>query len=408
MLRRLTKEETQKLESIDDADIAFRYITSLGEMGELFGEPHDLVTYLNEIDKFITTKSLFRESYNRSYFAKSLLIGDSYNELPVITRKRVSMDEAVKFANSVFNQDDEYWWPDDLIANQYCISNVATSNFCDNAAAKWDASYFEDREDFIYYIRDHFVYCIETLPNGVHIEEETINTKSTAKKETKLFGTKRNGKVSTTTKTTGRGKNKMMNFFGDDFGKIEGMGLSVLTGELAIPAEDGRYFTFNPKTKEITDVSAFVMEMDLPAYAMPVSANTIVPGDIVQVNYHFLFVSSVTKAGKITGINPDTSEEITVAPIKNAVLNQSFVAKVTTINMLTDAMATPGAEADGSKGPFGNMNPMMLMMMMNKDGDDSMMSKMMLPMMMQQGGLTGGADGQMNPMMMMMLMDKMG
>ena len=150
------------------------------------------------------------------------------------------------------------------------------------------------------------------------------------------------------------------------------------------------------------------MEMDLPAYAMPVPANTIIPGDIVQVNYHFLFVSSVTKAGKITGINPDTSEEITVAPIKNAVLNQSFVAKITTINMFTDAMATPGAEADGSKGPFGNMNPMMLMMMMNKDGDDSMMSKMMLPMMMQQGGLTAGADGQMNPMMMMMLMDKMG
>ena len=405
MLRRLTKEEIEKLESISDADLFFRYITTLGAMGELFDERHDLVTYLNEIDKFITTKSLFDFAYKREYFAKSLLIGDSYNEFPVITRKRISIDDAAKFADSVINQDDEYWWPEDLIANQYCISNVSTSSFCDTASSKWDANYFEDREDFIYYVRDNFIYCIETLPNGVHIEEEIINTKSTAKKKTKIFGTKRNEKVST--KTNGKGEKKMMNFFGDDFGKIEGMGLSVLTGELAIPAEDGRYFTFNPKTKEITDVSAFIMEMDLPAYAMPVPANTIIPGDIVQVNYHFLFVSSVTKAGKITGINPNTSEEITVAPIKNAVLNQSFVAKITTINMFTDAMATPGAEADGSKGPFGNMNPMMLMMMMNKDGNDSMMSKMMLPMMMQQGGLTGGADGQMNPMMMMMFMDKM-
>lgn len=406
MLRRLTKEEVGKLESISNADGFFRYITTLGGMGELFDERHDLVTYLNEINKFVTNKSLFSFAYNRGYFAKSLLIGDSYNELPVITRKRISLGDAAKFADSVINQDPEYWWPEDLIANQYCISNVATSNFCDSAASKWDADYFEDREDFIYHIRDHFIYCIETLPNGIHIEGETINVKATTKKETKTLNTKRNGKISTN--TNGKGEKKMMNFFGDDFGKIEGMGLSVLTGELAIPGEDGRYFTFNPKTKEIADVSSFTMEMDLPAYAMPVPANTIVPGDIVQVNYHFLFVSSVTKTGKITGINPNTSEEITVAPIKNAVLNQSFVAKVTTINMFTESMATPGAEADGSKGPFGNMNPMMLMMMMNKDGDDSMMSKMMLPMMLQQGGLTGGADGQMNPMMMMMLMDKMG
>ena len=89
MLRRLTKEEIEKLESISDADLFFRYITTLGAMGELFDERHDLVTYLNEIDKFITTKSLFDFAYKRGYFAKSLLIGDSYNELPVITRKRI-------------------------------------------------------------------------------------------------------------------------------------------------------------------------------------------------------------------------------------------------------------------------------------------------------------------------------
>ena len=404
MLRRLNKKEVEKLESIRDADIFFGYITSLGDMKELFDEPHDLVTYLNEIDKFIITKSLFRESYNRSYFAKSLLIGDSYEELPVITRKYFSLADAAKFANSVIDQDDEYWWPDDLIANQYCISNVATSSFCDATAAKWDAGYFEDREDFIFYIRDHFVYCVETLPNGVHIEEETINTKSATKKETKMFETKRNGKVSTQTKK-GNGEKKMMNIFGENMGVIEGMAISMMTGEMAIPGENGKFFTFNSKSKEITDVTDMVIEMELPAYAMPVGPETIVAGDIVRHNGQFLFVSSVTKAGKITGTKPDTAEEATIVPIKNAFFNQSFVAKVTTMNMFGEA---PGVEGEAAKGPFGDMNPMMMMLMMKgKDGGSSM-DKLLPLMMMQQGGLTAGAaDGQMNPMMMMLLMDKM-
>ena len=405
MLRRLTKEEVQELELIGNVDNFFRYITNLGEMAELFDDRHDLVTYLNEINKFITTKSLFSSSHNRSHFAKSLLVGDSYWELPVITRKRISMDEATKFAHSVINQEDEYWWPDDLIANQYCISNVAASNFCDDAASKWDASYFEDEEDFIYYIKDHFIYCVETLPNGVHIEQESIDTKSTTKKETKMFETKRNTKASTTITTTERRKNKMMNIFGENMGVIEGMAISMMTGEMAIPGENGKFFTFNSKSKEITDVTDMVIEMELPAYAMPVGPETIVAGDIVRHNGQFLFVSSVTKAGKITGTKPDTAEEATIVPIKNAFFNQSFVAKVTTMNMFGGA---PGVEGEAAKGPFGDMNPMMMMLMMKgKDGGSSM-DKLLPLMMMQQGGLTAGAaDGQMNPMMMMMLMDKM-
>ena len=390
MLRKLTEKEIQTFKNIGSRKEALDYIKSLEGLEKMW-EEKPLNPYLRQVQSFILSSGNFKYSYSREGFARSLWVADFSEELPKLQQCGLSTTEALKFVNSIIFQEDEYYWPENLIANDKSIANVGMATFSDMVAAEWENGDFGDKNDFVSYVIENFIYYIETIPRMEHL-------KKTIKKET----------TPTTTQTKKRNGEKIMNIFGEGFGTIEGMAISMMTGEMAIPGEDGKFFTFNSKSKEITDVTDMVIEMELPAYAMPVAPETIVAGDIVRHNGQFLFVSSVTKAGKITGTKPDTAEEATIVPIKNALFNQSFVAKVTTMNMFA---GTPGAEGEAAKGPFGEMNPM-LMMLMLKDkngGGSSSMDKLLPLMMMQQGGLAAGAaDGQMNPMMMMLLMEKMG
>lgn len=395
MLRRLTKDEINRFASIDNRNRASEYIGSLEKMGNFFSQVKSN-SYMARIESFLRFSSNFHYQGYRRAFAENLWISDSLNELPTIQEVGLTRREAIRFVESIVGEEGEYYWPEDLEKNKDSIANIDIATRCDEIDGEWRSSELDnvaDEEDFVEYILEYFTYYIEAPSVAVGAVDPKKQIKAKAEK---------------TTKTKKRNGEKIMNIFGEGFGTIEGIAISMMTGEMAIPGGDGKFFTFNSKSKEITDVTDMVIEMELPAYAMPVAPETIVAGDIVRHNGQFLFISSVTKAGKITGTKPDTAEEATIVPIKNALFNQSFVAKVTTMNMFA---GTPGAEGEAAKGPFGEMNPMLLMLMLkDKDGSSSNSMDKLLPlMMMQQGGLaTGAADGQMNPMMMMLLMEKMG
>ena len=351
---------------------------------------------MSQIDNAVTSSSKEKRSYR-----KGNPMTASEKQLAAVARKRITHKEVKVFMKSIVEDEDVYGYPEALNLSFWANRNI------DDLSEKFNQGWlsgadYDDEDELFDGIKEEFFYFVERLPEikkpiAIATKKESAPVSTVVKSEKKV-------EVKTTKK--GNGEKKMMNIFGEGFGVIEGMAISMMTGEMAIPGENGKFFTFNSKNKEITDVTDMVIEMELPAYAMPVGPETIVAGDIVRHNGQFLFVSSVTKAGKITGTKPDTAEEVTIVPIKNAFFNQSFVAKVTTMNMFG---GTPGAEGEATKGPFGDMNPMMLMMMMKKDtGSGNSMDKLLPLMMMQQGGLTAGAaDGQMNPMMMMMLMDKM-
>ena len=397
MIRRLTEDEINRFASIDNRNRASEYIGSLEKMGNFFSQVNSN-SYMARIESFLRFSSNFHYQGYRRAFAKNLWISDSLNELPTIQEVGLKRREAIRFVESIVGEEGEYYWPEDLEKNKDSIANIDIATRCDEIDGEWHSSELDnvaDEDDFVEYLLEYFTYYIETPSVLVDAVDPKKQIKAKAEKTEIKQTKKRNGE-------------KIMNIFGEGFGTIEGMAISMMTGEMAIPGEDGKFFTFNSKSKEITDVSDMVIEMELPAYAMPVAPETIVAGDIVRHNGQFLFVSSVTKAGKITGTKPDTAEEATIVPIKNALFNQSFVAKVTTMNMFA---STPGVEGEAAKGPFGEMNPMLLMLMLkDKDGSSSNSMDKLLPlMMMQQGGLaTGAADGQMNPMMMMLLMEKMG
>lgn len=251
---------------------------------------------------------------------------------------------------SIVEDEDVYGYPEAL--NLFLWANRNIDDLSEGFNQGWlSGTDYDDADELFQDIKENFFYIVERLPE---IKKESALASKVVKSEKKV-------EVKTTKK--GNGEKKMINIFGEGFGVIEGMAISMMTGEMAIPGENGKFFTFNSKSKEITDVTDMVIEMELPAYAMPVGPETIAAGDIVRHNGQFLFVSSVTKAGKITGTKPDTAEEATIVPIKNAFFNQSFVAKVTTMNIFAGAT---GEEGETAKGPFGDMNPMMMMMLMDK------------------------------------------
>lgn len=400
MRRKLTAKEINDYNSTkyQDGQTTLEFIKNLENMNQIWDKEIGKSLYLKAMKEFMDNDD-FEYVSVRTDFIQNIWIVDKAEHLPVLEKKTFSDKEAKVFMTSIVEDEDVYGYPKDL--NLSFWGNRYVDDLSEKFNQGWlSGADYDDEDELFDDIKESFFYLVEILPEikkpiSVVEKKESAPVSKVVKPEKKVENKK--------TKT-GNGENKMMNIFGEGFGAIDGMGMSVMDGSMAILGENGKFFTFNSKSKEITDVTDVVIEMDLPAYAMPVNPETIVAGDIVKHNGQFLFVTSVTKAGKITGTKPDTAEEATIVPIKNALFNQSFVAKVTTINMFA---GTAGAEGEAAKGPFGDMNPMMMMMLMKKDGGGNNMDKMLLPMMLQQGGLGGGADGQMNPMLMMMLMDKM-
>lgn len=211
-------------------------------------------------------------------------------------------------------------------------------------------------------------------------EAKKIKTKETATKE-----------VDAKTKTTKKRSVGMFDkMFGEgSVGQVEGVGISLMTQELAIPVGD-KFYTFNKQTKQIQDVTEMILEVELPVMKFPVLANTIAEGDIIVHNNSLVFVEDIEN-GNIVGVDPSTQNVITVRPISVAMLGgNTFIIKLQTFDF-----GGSGDTTNSMGGLLGGSNPMMQMMMMQsltgKDKGDNPMSQMM---MMQMMGGMGNMFGQ--------------
>lgn len=178
--------------------------------------------------------------------------------------------------------------------------------------------------------------------------------------------------------------------------KLDGIfGMSYFGGDIAVLLSDG-FFTFDKKTKTLTNVNDFVMEMPIPGMIMPVQIQELKVGDILFNDGDLSFVTNIS-GGNVELVNGDGDIKKQNL-IKNAFMpNVNYVEKV--VNLF-DGGLFGGNPTDGAQNgnPFGNMNPMMMMMFMGDDDDsgNSMKDMMMMSMMMGNGGLFGQAQ-QPNP-----------
>lgn len=189
-------------------------------------------------------------------------------------------------------------------------------------------------------------------------------------------------------------------------GKVEGIGMALMTGQLAVPVED-KFFTFDKQTKEITDVTSLVAEIGLPAFKMPVLATQIEEGDLVVFNDSLVFVTEVTPTGRIVASNPVTSREETFTPIPVSILGgQTFVPKVQTFDLnlggadssnpmasMLPLMLLGGKEGlGGSLGGDDTLSTIMLMNALGGGNGASDMSSILPLLLLKDGGLGEGSD----------------
>ena len=180
--------------------------------------------------------------------------------------------------------------------------------------------------------------------------------------------------------------NKM--FAGFDFGPVdERIKMSVYG--MAIRNADGRYVSYDAKTRNIVDVEVFNFENHNLIFKMPVAVSAIAVGDTIIHMKKPMFVTGIENG--ITAIDIFNGEVKTIVPATN-MFGFNFVTKVVSLFNFS------GANAPTAENPFGNMIPFMLMSD-NFDGDNSDMFMMMAMM----NGMNMG-NMAMNPMMMYCLM----
>lgn len=189
-------------------------------------------------------------------------------------------------------------------------------------------------------------------------------------------------------------ENKTMNMnkiFGNmEFGKMNTNAIKYSVAGLAFRGADGSYLTYDLDKMEATNVADMVFDMDC-VFAMPIAAKDVKRGDIVKHQGNFVIIKDKYEDGTIAAINPVSSTEVTIIPVKN-VFGFNYVTKI--FNMF-EGMAPNGDN------PFGDMSKMLPMMMfMGEKGNNDMFS--MFAMMSMYGG--DCKDMMSNPLMMYALM----
>lgn len=180
--------------------------------------------------------------------------------------------------------------------------------------------------------------------------------------------------------------NKM--FAGFDFGPVdERIKMSVYG--MAIRNADGRYVSYDAKTRNIVDVEVFNFENHNLIFKMPVAVSAIAVGDTIIHMKKPMFVTGIENG--ITAIDIFNGEVKTIVPAVN-MFNFNYITKVVSLFNFS------GANAPTAENPFGNMIPFMLMSD-NYDGNNSDMFMMMAMM----NGMNMG-NMAMNPMMMYCMM----
>lgn len=160
---------------------------------------------------------------------------------------------------------------------------------------------------------------------------------------------------------------------------------SMITQKLAVKM-DGGYFSFDTKTKTLTDETGFAMEIPFPAIILPERFSKLKAGDLVisREDGKLVYVVDVdTEAKTYTYVGANGIVQ-SAAKVQNAVMkDMDFVEKV--VNPLADAF--DGNEDDGLFD-----NPMMMMALMNNggnifggnNGNNDMLSMLMLSKMMKK------------------------
>lgn len=154
--------------------------------------------------------------------------------------------------------------------------------------------------------------------------------------------------------TTRKGFN--MNF---DFGPC-GDEVAFSPYGLAIRNSKGEYFTYNPTSKQTTDVTGFTFTFQNMVYRMPVAASAVKEGDMIIHKHHPMFVSSISE-GNIEVIDILESEVKTVIPTSNP-FGFNFITKIMPIVNFGNTAPSPDQ-------PFGNLMPMMMASMVFGDND---------------------------------------
>lgn len=182
--------------------------------------------------------------------------------------------------------------------------------------------------------------------------------------------------------------NKM--FKGMVFGKINTGEIKYSFQGMSFRGYDGRYtaYCIDKENGSISAIDVGDMVMDIPVMAMPVSTKDVKIGDVIMHQSNFVIVKCFYDDGTIGAINPITSTEVSIIPVKN-IFGFNCVSKV--LNFFDNL--NPSAEA-----PFGDMSKMLPFMMM---GEGGMKNKDMFLMMALAGG---NMDFTSNPMLMMAMM----
>lgn len=179
--------------------------------------------------------------------------------------------------------------------------------------------------------------------------------------------------------------NKM--FAGFDFGPVdERIKMSVYG--MAIRNADGRYVSYDAKTRNIVDVEVFNFENHNLIFKMPVAVSAIAVGDTIIHMKKPMFVTGIENG--ITAIDIFNGEVKTIVPAVN-VFNFNYITKVVSMFNFIDNNA-PTAD-----NPFGNILPFMLM------GNENMDTKDMFMMMAIANGNNMNTVFQ-NPMMMYIML----
>ena len=129
---------------------------------------------------------------------------------------------------------------------------------------------------------------------------------------------------------------------------------------LAIRNSKGEYFTYNPTSNQIIDVTGFTFTFQNMVYRMPVAASAVKEGDMIIHKHHPMFVSSISE-GNIEVIDILESEVKTVIPTSNP-FGFNFITKIMPIVNFGNTAPSPDQ-------PFGNLMPMMMASMVFGDND---------------------------------------
>lgn len=174
--------------------------------------------------------------------------------------------------------------------------------------------------------------------------------------------------------------------FNFDFGTCKNDNVKLSIYGIAVKNATGTYVSYNPETKEIIDVDILNFDGGEFLFKMPVAIKDIAVGDVIIHNRVPIFVTEVSEAGDIFGIDVAAGEKKNILPTKSP-FGLNFVTKVVSVMNAFNAAPTPDA-------PFGNMLPFFMM------GENNTIDPMVM-MMMASGGKM---DFTSNPMMLYFLM----